>query len=28
VGATLLALGGVDPGPYVSGVEPITGLLA
>jgi hypothetical protein len=28
VGATLLALGGVDPGSYVSGVEPITGLLA
>lgn len=28
LGATLLALGGIDPGPYVSGVEPITGVIA
>jgi uncharacterized protein (DUF1501 family) len=28
VGATLLALADVDPGPYVSGVSPITGVIA
>ncbi len=28
VGATLLALADIDPGPYVSGVQPISGVLA